>query len=259
MSRLPSSALVEDGYQQLLAALGAARAALLSHPVYGAVADLPRLRIFMRSHVFAVWDFMSLLKTLQRRLTCVTAPWFPPEDRVAARLINEIVLAEESDELAPGVFASHFELYIEAMDELGADAGPVLALLTGLRAGEPVEVVLARLAVPEQTRRFVATTLATCARPVEEVAASFLLGREDLIPDMFERLLPALPAGRLRLYVERHIALDGDSHGPLGAQLLRRLCGEDPDRWAAATARARQAIAARHALWDGVVQAIGGV
>ena len=48
--------------------------ALVAHPLYGAVRTREHIRIFMKHHVFAVWDFFTLLKRLQAEVTCVTVP-----------------------------------------------------------------------------------------------------------------------------------------------------------------------------------------
>jgi hypothetical protein len=73
------------------------KAALLNHSIYQEIDRSDSLRLFMEHHVFAVWDFMSLLKALQCRLCCVEVPWLPAADSLSSRLVNEIVLAEESD------------------------------------------------------------------------------------------------------------------------------------------------------------------
>jgi hypothetical protein len=248
-----------SGPDTIAQALAPLHRRVLSHPVFAEVRTLPALRHFMRAHVFAVWDFMSLLKSLQRRLTGVGHPWMPPPHRRAARLINEIVLGEESDEVSAGVFLSHFELYLEAMAEVGADAGPVQALLEQVRAGTPVlqaarQVEQATPAV-RGVHDFMATTFALCDGPLEVTAAAFLLGRERLVPPMFEALLAAAQdtaCPRFRLYLERHVHLDGESHGPMATELLCLLCGEDPQAWDRATVAATRSLKARLALWDAV-------
>jgi hypothetical protein len=45
-----------------------------NHALYASVTDDRILRVLMRAHEFAVWDFQSLLKALQRELTCVEVP-----------------------------------------------------------------------------------------------------------------------------------------------------------------------------------------
>ena len=94
---------------------------LLNHPLYESVQTHENLRLFMREHAFAVWDFMSLLKRLQQIATCCDIPWSPASDASHARFINEIVLGEECDEDGRGGYSSHFELYLSAMEEVEAD------------------------------------------------------------------------------------------------------------------------------------------
>jgi hypothetical protein len=220
---------------------------------------LAPLRTFMESHVFAVWDFMSLLKSLQQRLTCVRTPWQPPPDPTSSRLINEIVLCEESDQVSEGVYGSHFELYMKAMDEVGANSRPIKGFLRALRDGQTVASALAMTQIPSSTKAFVMNTMATVGRQTHEVASSFLLGREAVIPAMFEQVLhvtSTMEVPMLNWYLARHIEVDGDEHGPAGWQLLGRLCGNDMRRWAEAEASARRALHARRALWDGVNEAL---
>jgi hypothetical protein len=74
--------------------------AIVAHPVFRRLTSVTALRIFMEHHVYAVWDFMSLLKALQRAVTCIELPWVPCGDPAARRFINEIVLDEESDQVS---------------------------------------------------------------------------------------------------------------------------------------------------------------
>ena len=79
--------------------------------------------------MFAVWDFMSLLKAIQRELCGVGVPWVPSPNLQATRLVNEIVLGEESDEDGEGGYASHFVLYRRAMQRCGANVQVDVGLL----------------------------------------------------------------------------------------------------------------------------------
>jgi hypothetical protein len=240
-----------------------AQAALLAHPVYERVSDFEDLQVFMEHHVWAVWDFFTFAKRLQREVTCVELPWTPPADRASAFFVNEIVLGEESDELPDGGHASHFELYLMAMSEVGADSSSIERFIGNLPTRADVFAALAahRQELPGLVYSFLERDfdLALNGKP-HEVAAAFYLGREDAIPGMFERLLAALPStpplDGLRYYLERHIELDGDEHGPLAAQLVANLVRGDETRQEEARRAALRALHARMLLWDGVIGAI---
>jgi len=214
------------------------QASLRAHPVYSSVRTVEDVRFFMERHVVCVWDFMSLLKSLQRELTCVDVPRRPAGDPEAARLVNEIVLAEESDVLVvdgtPRT-ASHFEWYLDAMGEVGCDTGPIRSLLRGIGSRANLQAALERSGLPEESIDSARTTFELLERPLHVRAAVFQYGREDVIPQMFLPLAQALERGGLpcRLfvaYLERHVLLDGEAHGPQSRALLERLCAGDGER-----------------------------
>ena len=239
--------------------LGDLRQRLLAHPIYAMVDSPARLRRFMEHHVFAVWDFQSLLVALQQKLTCTSLPWIPTSDREARRLVNEIVLDEQSDELPDGTHASHFELYLECMRQAGADTGPIETLLTLLAAGIPLDRALNEARVPAAAATFVRTSFAIIASgSAHKIVAAFTYGREDVIPEMFRPLVVALAAQdphsweRLRCYLERHIEADDEKHGPMCRRIVASLCGNDAGKWADASATARGSLEARLELWDSI-------
>ena len=94
---------------------------LINHDLYKRINSVDDLKSFMEGHVYAVWDFMSLVKKLQQNLTCTTVPWTPSKTPLAARLINDIVLCEETDQFNNGKYMSHFEMYLSSMVEIGAN------------------------------------------------------------------------------------------------------------------------------------------
>ena len=252
----------EDNHsiQQLKAAVEPARLKVVSHPLYHELNSMAAVTGFMAHHIFAVWDFMSLLKTLQRNLTCVEVPWVPTGPTGSRRLINDIVLVEESDELGDG-FISHFELYLDGMRQAGADTAPMDSFLELLRNGKPVLTALKEAGVPEPSAEFVTTTWEFIEHaPVHCQAAAFAFGREDLIPDMFDQVA-ALNAelGQLSTFVDylrRHIQVDAEEHTPMAMQMLADLCGDDAEKWAECEETINTALAARAKLWDGILGAL---
>jgi hypothetical protein len=244
------------GLTGLRGAVAPVRKEVLGHGVYHRLGTLAQVRAFQESHVFAVWDFMSLLTSLQTRLTGVRLPWVPTGPTASRRLINEIVLVEESDELGEG-YISHFELYLDGMERTGADTGPVRAFLALLGEGVAVAEAAAKAQVPRAAADFMAVTWRIIdAAPVHCQAAAFAFGREDLIPEMFEQVVRIPDAGgRLGVfkdYLARHIEVDGEQHTPMAMQMLIDLCGDDAARWDECATTVRDALRARLALWDAI-------
>lgn len=246
--------------EKLKEAIEPARRKVVSHPLYQQLNTLDAVVTFMEHHAFAVWDFMSLLKTLQRRLTCVQVPWVPSGPTASRRLINDIVLVEESDELGNG-FISHFELYLDGMRQAGADTSQIDGFIALLRDGQPVIPSLKDAGVPQPAAEFVATTWEFIEdAPVHCQAAAFAFGREDLIPEMFDQVA-ALNAefGELSTFVDylrRHIQVDSEEHTPMAMQMLADLCGEDSGKWSQCEETINLALGVRMRLWDGIVEKI---
>lgn len=236
---------------------------LINHKIYGGIDRLEALQQFMEQHVFAVWDFMSLIKVLQKHICCVEVPWLPPADAQACRFINSIVLAEESDGNSQIGFASHFDIYHRSMKQCGANTSAIDSFLAELRSGVPVQNALASPSIPKAARLFVEHTFNViesgnlCA-----IASAFTYGREDLLPDVFQCIVDKLDmeaGGQLadfKYYLERHIGLDGDEHGPMARTLVQSLCGSNESSWKLAEDTAVDCLIARRNLWDGIYDSI---
>lgn len=234
--------------------ISSAREELLNHPLYAELNSLEAMQAFMEQHVFAVWDFMSLLKSLQNSLTCTEIPWFPVGSPTTRRFINEIVLGEESDLDTDGNVSSHFELYCQAMKEVGADTSKIDALVSS----RDLDQLIADGVLPE-TKEFVRFTFEVIEEQKTHLMASvFTFGREDIIPEMFINIVKEIEKttnvslGRLIYYLQRHIEVDGDEHGPISLNMVSELCGQDEKKWAEATEVALKALSMRIQLWNGV-------
>lgn len=247
----------EIRFRQLQTQTADLRTAVLDHSIYYKLSNIEDLRSFMQYHVFAVWDFMSLLKALHNTLNRTALPWLPPVDPISTRFVNEIILAEESDIDRNGGFASHFDLYYRSMQQCGASTDGIDRLLRSLRDEGDLAVALESSGAPEAVLQFVGHTFSVIeGGQLPELAATFTVGREDLLPAIFDRMVKQLNlevGGNLshfEYYLSRHIELDGDQHGPMARQLLSVACGDCDIAWQRATDAARQALLSRKNLWD---------
>ena len=240
-------------------ALAPLRKELTQHPLYTKINRLEDIHVFMEQHVFAVWDFMSLVKKLQIDLTCTQLPWVPSKYPTAGRLINEIVWGEETDLNKDGKIMSHFEMYLEAMREAGANTHAMENFLENLSTGETVERAIQKSSLPNYVKDFLNFTFSTIASNKTHIVASvFTFGREDLIPDMFIVMVKNLrkegvPLQHLIYYLDRHIEVDGDEHGPMALQMIEELCQGEEQKIEEAIAAAKTALQMRINLWNGIM------
>jgi hypothetical protein len=239
------------------------RKALTEHQLYSQLKTVNDLKIFMESHVFAVWDFMSLLKALQNKLTCTQVPWKPVADAKIARFVNEIVWGEESDVNEVGEPFSHFEMYLAAMSEVGASTQQIDAITSKNLNIDNIQSILANAELSNAQREFLQFTFEVIqTNEPHKIAAAFTFGREDLIPDMFLAILKdaeqtnnkSFP--KFKYYLDRHIEIDGDEHGPLSLEMIATLCDNDDKKWLDVLETSVLALTFRIKLWDAIADEI---
>ncbi len=239
------------------------RQQIINHKVYSSINDIDDLKVFMQYHVFAVWDFMSLLKALQNNLTCTSVPWFPKGDANTRHLINEIVVGEESDIDSFGNRKSHFELYLDAMNQCGANVSQIEKFIAALQKTGDFNMAFVSSETPGEARAFVDFTFKIIDSRKDYLQSSiFTFGREDLIPGMFLSIVNDIhekfpdSISIFKYYLERHIEVDGDHHSQLALQMTSNLCGTNEEFWSEAEKATIQSLQMRINLWDGVYKQI---
>lgn len=238
---------------------------LLTHSLYEKVKSIEDLHLFLENHVYAVWDFMSLLKALQAKLTCTTTPWFATKNSETRYLINEIVLAEESDLTIDGLRLSHFEMYVDAMKSCGASTFDIEQFLQNVVETQNIFISIKQSNLHPNIKSFLDFTFRVIEQgKPHEIAAAFTFGREDLIPSMFTEILknfqinfPESDLSKLIYYFERHIELDADEHGPMAMKMIIDLCETETD-WEEVKEISILALEKRIGLWNAIEEQIIG-
>lgn len=221
------------------------------------------LEVFMKAHVFSVWDFMSLLKTLQNEITTTSIPWKPskygPE---LTRFVNELVIEEESDEwLWQWEYISHFELYLKAMEELGIDTKEIKEILFNTNY-ENIDELFCNEKIPKSSRNFMKKTFSYIKSwDIKEVASAFTFWRENIIPEMFIKIIKNLEisninAPTLYYYFKRHIELDWDSHWPLSKKLIEKIANNEKESIKIIEEIAIDSIKTRKIFWEEIQKEI---
>lgn len=250
---------MNERIEKLQATIEPLRQEIINHKVYSVIKDVEDLKVFMKYHIYAVWDFMSLLKALQNNLTCTSVPWFPKGSADTRHLINEIVVGEESDVDLYGQRKSHFEMYLDAMKQCGADTTPIETFIAELKQTGNFERAFEKSNTPKEAKEFVEFTFQVIESNKDYLQSSiFTFGREDLIPGMFISIINDTHTNFpdslsiFKYYLERHIEVDGDHHSHLALQMTSNLCGTNEQFWLEAEQTTIQSLQKRISLWDGV-------
>ena len=229
---------------------------LKNHKIYQTLKSIDQVRTFMENHVFAVWDFMSLVKALQNGLTSTAIPWTPKKNTIIVRFINEVVFGEESDINELGEPRSHFEMYLDAMTEINANKNEIDYFIKSVESGKSITDCLNDIDIINGVKEFTQYTFDIIGTgKIHCIASAFAYGREDIIPEMFIEILKELDpknvqCSKLKYYLDRHIEVDGDLHGPIARNMIKELCGTDQEKWNEAIVVAKKCIKKRIQLWD---------
>jgi hypothetical protein len=250
--------------EHILSELKDLRNKLNNHELYRSLKTMEDIKFFMEQHVFAVWDFMSLLKALQNQLTNTNVPWVPSGTGKSARFINEIVMGEESDVNECNEVKSHFEMYMDAMNEINAKTDKIQTFITEIVQGNTMKNAAKKAQIPNEILNFIEFTMSVIAtNKTHQIAAAFTFGREDVIPDMFLKIIDQSMSEnkeahyvKLLYYLNRHIEVDGDEHGPLSLAMIEELCLEDHNKWEEVLSTAKEALRQRIKLWDFICNGI---
>lgn len=248
--------------------------ALFNHPIYSSIKTRDQMSLFMSRHVFAVWDFMTLLKSLQHHVSCDSIIWSPPKNSFATNFIQGIVIGEECDKIDETLCLSHFELYLKAMKEMNSDTTQITKFVDSAKviAGsgksnyEKYHMLMKSfecVKVPQYVNVFVGQTLQRSllmsSNDVHKIAAYFYYGREDPIPKMFQNFLNNMDKDEscyqyMRFYLQRHVDVDGSDHGPSSLKLLDQLSDGSKRKHKEIVREGIMAVKMRHRFWNGIYQ-----
>lgn len=230
---------------------------LENHPllITNTIQNIDDLKIFMSTHAYAVWDFMSLLKNIQHEIAPSGKIWVPTKGNRSdlCRMINEIVLCEESDITPDNGTMSHFDMYLLAMKEIGVDTMRLEYFIEYAgKSDEPNKICSDKIAA-----EFLRNTFDMIRRGPHCVAASFAFGRETILPQVFTRILNQLDLNKLEAplfhyYLERHVEVDSEDHGPKSIELVNYFIDNDPVKLVEAEQAALDSIQSRIDMFDSI-------
>jgi len=251
-----------DSLQNHKKKLASLKKRINKHPLFKNNLNENELKLFMEAHVFAVWGFMSLLKKIQKKITPQNIPWMPNINTKngLANFVNEIILGEESDYIDGIGYISHFEIYLLAMKNINANTNELKKFMKLMNNSNNIVSNLNKINIHKEVKDFLKHDLRIATSgSLAQLVGVFTLGREKVIPNMFKYILQSLNDDEkieyLKSYLERHISVDGERHGPLSLSLLNSVCN-NPKSMCTAYSSAVTSLELRIKVWDRVYRQI---
>lgn len=225
-----------------------------NHRLYDLTVNHDTLRFFLERHVICAWSYRAFLQSIQRELVNLSLPVNSDDHKEALRHVSELILDEEVEDRGNGRFASHMELYLEAMQELKCDLAPVLSFFDMLESGiEPLTAV-EDAGFPLEVIKYARQALSLIREPLHVRAAALFYEGEPFIPDRFlyqlYRLGDFMPVEKLLDYFESHIEGLKRPGFSLAGRLVEIFCKTDPLLNREAEAAAEKMMSFRLDLWN---------
>lgn len=201
---------------------------LINHPLYNSIKTESDIKMYMFNQVWCVWDFMTLVKSIQIQIIPPNILWTPPKFPELGAYIYEVLLTEETDKgYNSETNSSHFQTFLKAMKESSVDTSSVDKFIELLENGNQFEIAIDSCGIHKEAKEFITTTYEFAKSDLHISIAVFCLSREGVIPDMFMNLLANVSLSNnykiFNWYLNRHIYLDSQSHGPLSIKLFKTI------------------------------------
>jgi hypothetical protein len=233
---------------------------LINHPLYNSIKTEEDVRIYMFNQVWCVWDFMTLVKSIQLNIVPSNILWMPPKYPELGAYIYEVLLTEETDKgYNSETNSSHFQTYLKAMYESKVDTSSVAAFIKLLENGFDFGTATEKCGIHDEAKEFISTTFEFAKSELHISTAVFCLSREGVIPDIFMNLLANVSLSNnfkiFNWYLNRHIYLDSQSHGPLSIKLFKTIV-DTPKKQDEALHASLKALKARNKFFDYILNSI---
>lgn len=227
---------------------------LENHRLYALLINGDALRFFLERHVVCAWSYSALLQSLQREMLTHPLSLRAEADKEALKIVSELVLQQEVQELPDGRLVSHTELYLEAMQEAKCDLTGIINFLDMLENGVPPLIALEEAGLAPEAVKYGRKTIKLLNGPMHVKGAALFYEGEPFLPDRFlfqlERMAGQGPAGKLLEYFEGHIEGLSTPEFSATGRIVELCCREDEMLLREAEVTAESVLAARIELWN---------